>query len=57
MNTADILTAAGWKSTGNGQWLSPLTGHVFTERHALAIAAIKPRTRNPIYRPRKFVRQ
>ncbi len=58
MTTAhQTLTAAGWTLTENGQWLSPLTGRPFDERAALAIASIKPRTQNPLYRPQKFARQ
>ncbi len=56
MNIADTLTATGWRLMPDGQWRSPLTQRDFSEREAIAMASIKPRTRNLIYRPR-FVRR
>ena len=57
MTVHDTISAQGWKLAPDGSWLSPLTGNRFTEREALAIASLKPRNRNPIYRPRRFARQ
>ena len=57
INPTATLVAAGWKLMPDGQWRSPLTQRDFTEREAIAVDSIKPRSRNLIYRPRKFARR